>query len=410
MRDIFIFLHIKIFFYFVRIHYRTPSLMKNVYQTLKHTKFREKRAIKEKFKRRRFRFLKIARLILYLAKNKKEIIKFRKNKSRSISRNLTNPQIDYHYVNAPVDFSFRKNYREVTAFINKIKTHFDKKHNVYVRFDHVINIDYDAIVILLSILVRFKAKKIHFNGTYPRNTVAAEKLKGSGFFQALKQRDFKESKNYFLGSENSIISTHAETTVDSKRSNEILKKAAKFIWNEERRIPRVQTVFIELMQNTVDHAARKEHKRTKVHDNDKRHWWVSVSYKEIGQNKSVCFAFIDYGVGIFESLKNKPETSFWYKILDKIKERFNPKDDSDALKHILSGELRATSTGQPFRGKGLPGIKQAFDNEQIFNLHIITNNVYASISENKYFLMPCDFKGTFVYWEINESTTSFKIE
>ena len=67
-----------------------------------------------------------------------------------------------------------------------------------------------------------------------------------------------------------------------------------------------------------------------------------------------------------------------------------------------------TVTGKHFRGKGLPGIKQVLDREQISNLSIISNNVNANMKNNKYLKLKNQFSGTFVAWELNESNVNSK--
>jgi hypothetical protein len=72
------------------------------------------------------------------------------------------------------------------------------------------------------------------------------------------------------------------------------------------------------------------------------------------------------------------------------------------LKYILDGTLHKTATGKPYHGKGLPGIFKALTRNQLSNLNVITNNVHAKVDAKSYMIMPLQFSGTFVYWELNE--------
>jgi hypothetical protein len=157
----------------------------------------------------------------------------------------------------------------------------------------------------------------------------------------------------------------------------------------------LQRSLVELMQNSFNHAAPSKE--------GEKHWWLSVNVNE--KQKNASFSFIDYGVGIFESLNGKTEDSKWFNWRI-ITDLFNSKNDADILKLILDGELHKTVTGKHYRGKGLPGIKEAMDRNQISNLYIITNSVYANVLENKYELLPHNFEGTFVYFEINDTNTT----
>ena len=45
-------------------------------------------------------------------------------------------------------------------------------------------------------------------------------------------------------------------------------------------------------------------------------------------------------------------------------------------------------------------------NNDLVNLVVITNNVYANVSSEEYHLMSREFEGTFVSWEMNETINS----
>jgi len=70
--------------------------------------------------------------------------------------------------------------------------------------------------------------------------------------------------------------------------------------------------------------------------------------------------------------------------------------------------MHLTVTGQHFRGKGLPGIKEVLDRNQISNLHIISNDVFTNVQNDNYHLLNNEFSGTFVSWELNESNQNLK--
>jgi hypothetical protein len=78
------------------------------------------------------------------------------------------------------------------------------------------------------------------------------------------------------------------------------------------------------------------------------------------------------------------------------------------IKLLMSGELHRTVTGEHFRGKGLPGIKEVFERQQISNLFVISNNVFANVTKDEYNKISSNFSGTFVFWEINYDCRSSK--
>ena len=124
--------------------------------------------------------------------------------------------------------------------------------------------------------------------------------------------------------------------------------------------------------------------------------------------KKVSFIFIDYGVGIFESLKNKPQTNKWFGWFEKIKNKLKYGGNDEIFKMLLEGQMHLTVTGQHFRGKGLPGINEVLERNQISNLKIISNNVYSNVTSKEFNKLNSEFSGTFMYWELNENNINSK--
>lgn len=49
------------------------------------------------------------------------------------------------------------------------------------------------------------------------------------------------------------------------------------------------------------------------------------------------------------------------------------------------------------------------DQNWISNLHVITNDVYANVADNKYLTLRNQFQGTFVYWEVDADNLEVKV-
>lgn len=354
--------------------------MKRLYTTRKYSK-RNLRHAKRSLKRK---------LIFKEYKKFKNKIDLGINKvKRTYKREFEEPFKNYIRIHAPENFSFIENSSKVIEFISKLKSHFDDKKKVFVVLKNVKTISYDAIVVLLSIMVRFKATKIAFNGDFPDNENAKKILNESKFLKYLFQ-NFRDEDRYKLGQDSSIV-THAWKDVDSELGNDLIKNASKTIWGQERRCQGVQRTLIELMLNTNNHADDSK--------KGEKHWWLSVHHDKI--NKKVSFAFIDFGVGIFTSLNNKRTGSKFFGVIDKLKERVQFGNNAELLRLILDGTLHRTATGKPYHGKGLPGINKARERNQISNLNIITNDVHAKLDSDTFSIIPKSFSGTFIYWELN---------
>jgi hypothetical protein len=296
----------------------------------------------------------------------------------------------YKVISAPLHFSLLQNTEETIVFIRKLERLYLDKERVFVDLEKITYLDYSAVTVLVSVMFSFKARNIKFNGNFPKDFALKKMLVDSEFFKYLK-KPVNEKLEYTIGKENQIF-TRANKEVNSELGLVVMIEATQTIWNSKRVCKGLQRTLLELMQNTNNHASTK--------GKGEMHWWLSVNHDKA--NKKVSFVFVDYGVGIFESLKHKPKENKWYGWADKLKDKVLHGGNYEVLKLLLEGEMHLTVTGQHFRGKGLPGIKEVMDRGQISNLVIISNNVFADVSNKKYLKLRKQFSGTFVTWELNE--------
>ncbi len=320
------------------------------------------------------------------AKYQKAIIAKKSRDGRKVSRKKS-----YVYVTAPEIFSIIKNPVGVLRFIQELDDLHIKGRRVFVILREVKEVTYDTIVVLLSIMFSFKSSKIDFNGDFPREEKANEIVRNSGFLGPLFEKS-TISTNYNMKTPNTIF--RSRKRVDAAFTAGVLDKVAMKLWNKPKRFQGVNRVLIEIMQNTHNHA--------KIGSQGEKHWWLSINHHK--DMNYVSFSFVDYGVGIFKSLDNKPEGNKFYGRVNLLRRRFHFGDNAQLLKLIMDGELHnITSTKKGFHGKGLPGIKQTLTRSQISNLYIISDNVFADIAKEKYFLLDNKFSGTFIHWELNKN-------
>jgi hypothetical protein len=246
-------------------------------------------------------------------------------------------------------------------------------------------------------MIRFKSHNISFNGDFPKNEAVRDLLIESGFFEFLYFK-ISEKERYNM-STNNKITTHAWKKVDSLLTSKIISNASEVIWGQEKRCTGVQKCFIELMHNTNNHADANER--------GAKHWFLSVQHNKI--DKIVKFSFIDFGIGIFDSLNSKKNDSKWFEWKQKLTQYFAFNDNSELMRLILEGKLHQTVTGNYFRGKGLPGIYESLKRKQINSLHIISNDVYCDVENDAYRILSNKLTGTFVYWELNENNEFLEV-
>ncbi|MCQ2217146.1 MAG: hypothetical protein MJZ33_01520 [Paludibacteraceae bacterium] len=319
---------------------------------------------------------------------------FRLGRSRYTPSFLSEPQgsTNYHFLKAPDNFSLVSNENEVLAFIDEINSYYQKKEPVFINMDTVSTLGNGAILLLLANMILFREKGINFNGSKPNNITLRQELETSGFFRHLYKTG-KDGMNYTVGTPLSKIYTHAQKEVDTEAADRIIEVASETVWGEKRRCTGVQRTLIELMHNTNNHAGSKK---------GEKHWWISSNRDQ--KNQVATISFMDFGMGIFDSLNNKHPGDLFYGWKDLFSKFFPWADSSDKImKLILEGELHKTCTGKSYRGKGLPGIYSAYKKGKLGKLIIISNRVYADIGNDDFHLMNGNLHGTFISCEINNT-------
>lgn len=322
----------------------------------------------------------------------------RKNRNHRKQHYEYNNNIVYEYdkrITVPDNFCFISNTSEVIKVINELKKSITDRLSTYINLENVNDIDNGAITILLALMAKFRENNIFFNGGMPSNDVAKQKLLSSGFFEYLSDRN----KNIDLYDKISVFDKNSKnqitTTVGIGESvypdiaGKICETSAQTIGYTGETSKGLYRTIIELMQNTHNHASS---------DNEQQEtWWLTANHDLA--NKKVEFVFFDFGVGIFKSLEIRTTPlSGLYKLL-KIE-----LTDAQILEKILKGEVHKTKTELNYRGKGLPGIYEVNMRNQINNLYMITNNVFANINSDEYKIINEEFNGTFLYWEIDEES------
>jgi hypothetical protein len=309
---------------------------------------------------------------------------------RSIYRDKRKKSWNYDTVEVPSIFSLVENTIEVLGFIDSLEHNLRNKKETFVEMNKVTYIDNGAVIVLLSILRRFKNFSIKFNGDFPKDGLIRSKLERSGFFDQLYDRKPYDQ----IGGINDIIFSTTNTIVDGSLAAFVIGLATTTVFGSPKRSKGMYRVLIELMHNTNNHAAGKDQL-------EENRWYLSLDHNY--DDNVVSISFIDYGVGIFTSLDLKDPSSKFYNWLPKLLRSHSYSNNAELLKLILKGEFHATVTNQDFRGKGLPGIYEAAQRDHIQSLQIVTNDVYASANQDEYQNLPVSFNGTYIYFEISKN-------
>lgn len=295
----------------------------------------------------------------------------------------------YTPVGIPKEFSFIKNPNGALKVIARLKEYCRLGKSVRINFYGVRELTNDAIILLLSVMDEFTQRHIAVVGTYPNNKVIRSRLEQSGFFSHVYgdvQKSNATTKN--------TIFTENSNTVSSDLSSNIIESASNTVFGDNRTNEGLQRVLIECMTNTFDHANLKIE--------GEEHWWLSIEHDDV--NKKVAFAFIDNGAGILKSIVRTSDI----KGVGLLVQKFLIDGNVNLLRRMLEGKLKKgfkSRTGKPNRGKGIPGIYEAFKRNSFSNLQIITNDIHAKCATDEYIELKQPFVGTFIYLEYDQTNT-----
>lgn len=321
--------------------------------------------------------------------------KRKRGKERRIVQTALRSEISSYLakVTLPPDFKFSSNRNGVLSKISEIESYLKKRSSTVVLLEDVKFIDIDAISLLLGIMAEFRARKIKFNGTFPKDPIIKSELIKSGFFEQL----FPERRLITFGTKKEIF-THGSNILDQELTDEVISTSLKAVFGQKKRSQGVQRILIEAMKNTIQHADLAK---------NRRHWWLSV--RELPDINKVIFSFLDYGIGIFQSLRSRDITDPGYTWFEKLAGlgTSNPR----ILRRIMDGELHNVSrTRKAQHGTGLPGMKTALVHNYVSKLVIMSNDVYADISQDDYSSLNANFSGTFIQFEVVKTCRSFDYE
>jgi len=308
-------------------------------------------------------------------RRKKYLIKKRRNIGKSFEykyfENLISNSIS---MRLPKVFSLMENPIETIKFINSLKDLQNTNRRIYLNMKKVEVITSGTIALLLSVVNDFTEKGKSIIGSKPKKADPKRVLELSGFFNYMNGNIQYESEV----NSNTIIE-QGNKCIEPQSTAKIVRSAMKTVTGEEQRNKKLQGLFIELMANSINHGfPNKERKK----------WILSTSHYK--SEKYVSFSFIDNGAGILNTLNQK--------IGRQLITLFKGK--KDLLQSAFNGEV-GSRTGLPFRGKGLPFIKDNLENNRISNLFILTNNVILDYENNNFQEISVPYNGTFYYFELS---------
>ncbi len=280
-------------------------------------------------------------------------------------------------IDAPRVLSIKNNTEATVTFMNRILSQC-RDRDFVIKTDNVHEMGSEIPILLLSTLRKASfVGQANFRGTFPKDNLVEALLVGSGILDFIKH-DKKETIK------KGLIVKEEHKQVVGKTAQKLIREGMTFLHGHPRGHKSSYSALVDLMSNTHKHA-------NPINGLEGTETWWATAVKDQSR-KRLCFTFIDTGVGILESL---PKKSGLMKIWSRI---FRHCSRTDILRDLLEGGQ--SRTGLPYRGKGLPKLRQFSVDRKIRSLRILTSNVFADIEMDEYIELTAKFRGTLVYWEV----------
>ncbi|MCT4306016.1 hypothetical protein CMT75_12345 [Elizabethkingia anophelis] len=325
-------------------------------------------------------------------KKKKFKLKLFNGIKKSLRRRLIAAR-EYIVVKCPENFSFINNTNDFCCFIKRVEFLKNNCGNKGLLFNmwKCNEIDFSGLSVLFLMLYNLKLNNIKINGFSPENIYLRLYLEGMKFFETLIMIQHKyENIEYNLGENLDRITIKGDSLVKSELGLEIGKYLSRKLFKDQIHVNEgLQIILLELMSNTT----------TWSNQSIEKNLWILTIYYNKEENK-MYFAFADYGVGILKSIKGSVKHSEWLRsIIPSVMEN----TDCSIFKSMLDGNSSTyrSSTGHYYRGKGIPSLKKALNNNYIKDLSIITNGVYSNVDLGVFEPIENDFSGAFITWAID---------
>lgn len=273
---------------------------------------------------------------------------------------------------APPIFSMKNNPEGAITFLRAVLL-YAKNNNLMLDLGGITEITTDAIAALIA-TIRPIFESTVIRGNFPSNAACRDTLVQSGFFKYVRvAKPLPACKK-------GMIANRESKKVEPRIARDLIHLGMEGIYGSPRPCQPAYRAIIESMNNTHNHAAGKKALREL--------WWLTV-YADPARG-CVSYTFLDTGVGILGSVR--------FGFLRRAYKLVGLTDDARILRDILEGKVES-STGMPYRGKGLPAIHKLSQEGRITSLVIVANDVYANVDARDYRVLSRPFRGTLLYWE-----------
>lgn len=289
-------------------------------------------------------------------------------------------------VAAPEDFRLIENLEESLLFFKNLRSKdfiSNVKGNRFVQMSllDVEKVDFGAMNILAAISDDLLYKNILFQGNYPYDENCKKYLAESGFLNHM----FDSNGNRIrLKSKSDMIFFEKGSGIllekDNRKIGEMVKNAIEHLTGEKKHCLPVKTLILEICGNSIEWGKTS-----------KKQWLFGLKYED----SKVIFTVTDVGLGILKTLHRK--------FGEKMEDTFRARTSLEILQGAFQKKYNSSSL-EINRNKGLPSIRINYEEGNIKNLIIITNDVilhYDNPEKSRTLDNKDRFKGTFYQWEMD---------
>jgi len=243
---------------------------------------------------------------------------------------------------------------------------------MFINLEDIKRLTPDALLYLLALLDRSKrnAKPVQFRGNSPRDEAIHELFECSGFYKyVLSDQQNRNNKD--------ILSVESGQMPNPKCIGTLISFIRdKFGIIEPKETIALYSVIMDAMINVYEHAYTGKNTKNRC-------WWLMAKYES---NNSIVFALVDNGRGIPATIRKK------YLGLGDILS-----NDAELIASTVKGENRS-ETGELYRGKGLPKIREYALSGRIEDLYIVSKKGYYIVNDDSCIEQKLSFLGTLLTW------------
>jgi len=252
-----------------------------------------------------------------------------------------------------------------------------RRKEIYIDFSRVEQIRKSDLMVLMAQLEKMtiEKKSVKVKGKIPKNI--------SDLFDEFYEKDTHEKithLNLVPTMKNAIYARDINPSIVENTVQDLNRLGVNNDSHGYGFYERIKALLTEIIGNAVEHGIK----------NRNINYWLASKVK----NNQQVVTFVDMGKGIAYSHK-KSKLPLYYRITGLF-------SDNKIVMDSLLGKLRS-STRDPFRGKGLPEIREIIEKEFVSEFVLITNKTLIQYRKNKFTTSKiANFKGTYYCWTISK--------